>query len=76
MTELQTIMLTRLRLEFDIDTTPADGLEGAALDAWIERAEGHRPSGWQIASRPYGACFFPHAGCKFILTRKAKSVAQ
>ena len=39
MTELQTIMLTRLRLGFDVDTTPADGLEGAALDAWIERAE-------------------------------------
>ena len=39
MTELQTIMLTRLRLEFDVDTTPADGLEGAALDAWIELAE-------------------------------------
>ena len=39
MTELQTIMLTRLRREFDVDTTPADGLDGAALDAWIERAE-------------------------------------
>ncbi len=39
MTELQTIMLTRLRREFDVDTTPADGLEGAALDAWIELAE-------------------------------------
>ena len=39
MTELQTIMLTRLRLEFDVDTTPADGLEGAALAAWIELAE-------------------------------------
>ena len=39
MTEFQTIMLTRLRLEFDVDTTPADGLEGAALDAWIELAE-------------------------------------
>ena len=39
MTELQTIMLTRLRLEFNVDTTPADVLEGAALDAWIELAE-------------------------------------
>lgn len=39
MTELQTIMLRRLGLEFDVDTTPATGLEGAALDAWIERAE-------------------------------------
>jgi len=39
MTEFQTIMLTRLRQEFDVDTTPADGLEGAALDAWIEQAE-------------------------------------
>ena len=39
MTELQTIMLTRLRREFDVDTTPADGLDGAALDAWIELAE-------------------------------------
>ena len=39
MTELQTIMLTRLRLGFDVDTTPADVLEGAALDAWIELAE-------------------------------------
>ena len=39
MTELQTIMLTRLRREFDVDTTPADGLDGAALDQWIELAE-------------------------------------
>ena len=39
MTELQTIMLRRLSAEFDVDTTPATGLEGAALDAWIERAE-------------------------------------
>ena len=39
MTEFQTIMLRRLSAEFDVDTTPADGLEGAALDAWIELAE-------------------------------------
>ena len=39
MTEFQTIMLRRLSAEFDVDTTPADGLEGAALDQWIERAE-------------------------------------
>lgn len=39
MTELQTIMLRRLRLEFGVDTTPAQGLEGAALEAWIEAAE-------------------------------------
>ena len=39
MTELQTIMLRRLSAEFDVDTTPADVLEGAALDAWIELAE-------------------------------------
>ena len=39
MTEFQTIMLRRLRLEFDVDTSPADGLEGAALDQWIEQAE-------------------------------------
>ena len=39
MTELQTIMLRRLSAEFDVDTAPATGLEGAALDAWIERAE-------------------------------------
>ena len=38
MTNLQTIMLTRLQQEFGVDTTPATGLEGAALDAWIERA--------------------------------------
>lgn len=38
MTELQTIMLRRLSAEFDVDTTPATGLEGEALDAWIERA--------------------------------------
>ncbi len=39
MTELQTIMLRRLRLEFGVDTTPAQGLEGAALDAWLYQAE-------------------------------------
>lgn len=39
MTDLQTIMLRRLSAEFDVDVTPATGLEGAALDAWIERAE-------------------------------------
>ena len=39
MTNFQTIMLRRLSAEFDVDTTPAQGLEGAALDAWIERAE-------------------------------------
>ena len=39
MTNFQTIMLRRLSAEFDVDTTPATGLEGAALDAWIERAE-------------------------------------
>lgn len=39
MTDLQTIMLRRLGSEFDVDTTPANGLEGAALDAWIEQAE-------------------------------------
>ncbi len=39
MTNFQNIMLRRLRLEFDVDTTPAQGLEGTALDAWIEGAE-------------------------------------
>ena len=39
MTNLQTIMLRRLHLEFDVDVTLAQGLEGAALDAWIVRAE-------------------------------------
>mgnify|MGYP003377009767 CR=1 FL=1 len=39
MTNLQTIMLRRLRLEFAVDTTPAEGLEGAALDAWLYQAE-------------------------------------
>ena len=39
MTELQTIMLRRLSAEFDVDVTPAQGLVGADLDAWIERAE-------------------------------------
>jgi hypothetical protein len=38
-TNFQIIMLRRLSAEFDVDTTPAQGLEGAALDAWIERAE-------------------------------------
>ena len=39
MTELQTIMLRRLRLEFAVDTTPAEGLEGVDLDAWLYQAE-------------------------------------
>ena len=39
MTNFQSIMLRRLSAEFDVDVTPAHGLEGAALDAWIERAE-------------------------------------
>ena len=32
-------MLRRLSAEFEVDVTPAQGLEGADLDAWIERAE-------------------------------------
>ena len=32
-------MLRRLSAEFDVDMTPAQGLEGAALDAWIEGTE-------------------------------------
>ena len=39
MNNFQTIMLRRLSAEFDVDVTPAQGLVGAALDAWIERAE-------------------------------------
>lgn len=39
MTELQTIMLRRLGAEFNVDVAPAEGLTGAALDTWIERAE-------------------------------------
>ena len=39
MTNFQTIMLRRLSAEFEVDVTPAQGLEGADLDAWIERAE-------------------------------------
>ncbi len=39
MNNFQTIMLRRLSAEFDVDLTTAQGLEGAALDAWIERAE-------------------------------------
>ena len=39
MTMLQTILLNRLSAEFDVDTAPARCLEGAALDAWIARAE-------------------------------------
>lgn len=39
MTNFQSIMLRRLSAEFDVDVTPAQGLVGAALDAWIERAE-------------------------------------
>ncbi len=39
MTDLQSILLRRLCAEFDVDLTTAQGLEGAALDAWIERAE-------------------------------------
>jgi hypothetical protein len=37
--EVQHIMLERLRLEFGVDVAPAEGLTGAALDTWIERAE-------------------------------------
>ena len=39
MTNFQSIMLRRLSAEFDVDVNPAQGLVGAALDAWIERAE-------------------------------------
>ena len=37
--EVQHIMLERLRLAFRVDTSPADGLTGAALDMWIDAAE-------------------------------------
>lgn len=33
------MLLCRLNAEFDVDVTPAQGLEGGALDAWIEGAE-------------------------------------
>ena len=39
MTELQTIMLRRLSAEFNVDVTPADGLTGAELQAWIDAAD-------------------------------------
>ena len=37
--EVQHIMLERLRLAFRVDTSPADGLTGAALDMWIDAAD-------------------------------------
>lgn len=39
MTELQSLLLSRLRLEFGVDVSPADGLDGPDLDAWIDCAE-------------------------------------
>lgn len=37
-TAYQAIMLRRLAQEFEVDTEPAKGLSGAALDAWIDTA--------------------------------------
>lgn len=39
MTNLQRILIDRLRLEFGLDTAPAELLAGAELDAWIHEAE-------------------------------------
>lgn len=39
MPEVQRIMLERLRLAFRVDTSPADGLTGADLQAWIDAAD-------------------------------------
>ena len=33
------LTLQRLATEFNVDTTPAQGLSGAELAAWLERAE-------------------------------------
>lgn len=37
-TAYQAIMLRRLAQEFNVDTSPAAALTGAALDAWIDTA--------------------------------------
>lgn len=39
MTNLQRLTLERLADFFGVDTTAAQGLDGSALDAWIEAAE-------------------------------------
>lgn len=39
MTDIQRILLARLSLEFNVDISPADALEGANLDAWIDQVE-------------------------------------
>lgn len=38
LTGYQSIMLLRLEREFNVDTSPAAALTGAALDAWIDTA--------------------------------------
>lgn len=38
-TQLQTITLSRLKNEFGVDVSPASGLVGPALDAWLRDAE-------------------------------------
>ena len=39
MTPVQSAMLLRLNLEFGVDTTPAEGLTGPELQAWIDAAD-------------------------------------
>lgn len=38
-TSLQEIMLRSLHNQFGVDVAPATGLEGEALDSWIDAAE-------------------------------------
>lgn len=39
MTNLQLVMLSKLRDEFGVDVAPALGLEGRQLEDWIQGAE-------------------------------------
>ena len=39
MTTIQRMMLDRLFIEFGVDISPAEMLEGSALDQWISNAE-------------------------------------
>lgn len=38
-TNLQTILLARLRDEFQVDTSDAENLSGPLLDQWLSQAE-------------------------------------
>lgn len=39
MTDFQRILIDRLRLEFGVDTSPAELLSGDDLAAWLDQAE-------------------------------------